>query len=607
MTRREFFGVSAISAAGIYANAAQIPAENSAQMSEADKWKQDIKIITQTPIKAAKPADIIIYGDIYTAYDKGVLAQALAIKDGKFVYVGAKDGVGEFKGANTKVYDFKDSVINPGFIDGHVHAHMGMSEKILKVNLEDCDTIDELKLTLKRYINENPELKVIQGIGWSEAIFDGNDPSADILDDLGDKPIILTALSHHTEFLNKAAMKAAGIDKNTPDVDGGVITRDKDGNPLGIFKENAALLSPHSPIHKIIPKISEEQRIKIILAVQEYFFSKGLTAFMDAGMNIDYTDNWLKTYKKLDDEGLIQIHAFGSYIIRDTPEALNELQKIAKQYANKGKNFKLTNIKVLLDGVLEGQTAYLKDPYNNKPGYKGEFLWDKERLAILVAKANELGFSVHAHAIGDAAISAALDAFTKAGQISGIKDARNAITHLQLVDEVDFARFAKLGVVAVTNPYWHITDAETTEIAKKFIGEKRANNQYPLKSFLKAGVKISFASDFSVSQPNPLEAIQIAATRKLDSDDEALNPKEVISVNEAFLAATMGGAYQLKAEKQIGSIEVGKSADLVVLDADMNYMEKNKLLDIKPKITICAGKVVYEKKSRYKKQGAFVY
>ena len=610
MNRREFFGLSAVAAAGLYTS---VGAQEQIQKdglfwdaSDKRDWK-NFKVINQKPIKDAKPADSVIYANIYTAYEAAPFAKAVAIKDGKFVYVGDEKGAKEFEGANTQKIDFKNGVIVPGFIDGHLHGHFGMKDKVLKLELRGLHTLDEIKLALKRYINEHPEAKIIQGSGWSDNLFGADDPTAAMLDDLGDKPIVLSAVSGHTDWLNSAAMRAAGIDKNTPDIKGGVITRDKDGNPLGIFKEDASsVLGPNSPIHKIIPPITQDERIKVVLALQEYLLSLGLTAFLDAGMNIDFSDEWLKIYDKLDKDGRLVIHAFGAYLVKDTPDAIAKIEKIAKEYGGKGKNFKLTNIKIFVDGVIEGRTAYLKEPYNSKPGYKGELLWDKQRLVNVVAKANELGFSVHAHSIGDGSTSFVLDVYEEAQKLSGTKDIRNAITHLQLVDEKDFARMAKLGVVAVVDPYWHFYIKEYADVLNDVIGENRQKAQYPLKSFFKAGVVTSFASDYSVTEPNTLAGIQMAVTRSIDGVTQ-LNPKELINVGEAFFAATICGAYQLKAGERIGSIEVGKEADLVMLDADISTMELTKLADIKVLETMIGGKSVYKLKREIKKQGAMFY
>ena len=602
MNRREFFGFSAVAATAICSEAA---GQGVNQAQNADKeWRKNIKIITQTPIKSAKPADTIIYGDIYTAYKQGYLAEAIAIKDGKFVYVGSKDGVGEFKGANTKIMDFKDGAITPGFIDGHLHGALGMSEKVLKLDIKDIKGLDNIKKAIRRYMFENPDLKVIEAVGWQESEFfvngDANSINASMLDDLGDKPIVMTADSHHTEWLNTAALKAAGIDKNTPDIKGGVITRDKDGNPLGVFQEDASLLGPHSPIRKIIPKISEEGRQKVILALQEYLFSLGVTAFMDAGINIDTTDNWIKSFQKLDKEGKIKIHANAAYIIKDTPEALDLLAKAKKLYdETKGSNFEVNTIKIFNDGGAG--TAYLNKPYlNRNDGYRGELLWDEDRLAGLVAKANDLGFSVHAHSIGDGSTSMLVRAYEKGQKASKNKDPRNAITHLMLVEPNDIAKMARLKIVAVANMYWHFYDHGTVELMRSYGGDEAVKNLLYLKKFFDENVVVSNASDFPVSEPFSPLAMQMAITRKYNTDT-ALNPSEIIAINQAFYATTINGAYQLKKERFYGSIEVGKSADFVVLDAHMDTMVANKLGDIKVLKTAVAGQIVYEKP--VKKQG----
>ena len=608
MTRRDFFGFSAVAAASMYgsANAAE-NAQGSTQGGKGDFTK----IINQKPDFKGKPADTIIYGHFYTAYEPGIAARAVAIKNGKFVYVGDENGVKEFKGAKTKILDYKNGVIMPGFIDGHLHGAMGIGEKVLGVDLSGLITFDETILAIKRYVNEHPGKTFIKGAGWNDTMLGNDEPTAAMLDKITDKPMVLSALSHHKDWLNTAAMKLAGIDKNTPEIKGGVITRDKDGNPLGVFKEDASLLSPNSPLTKIIPKASASDREQVILAMQDYFFSLGLTCFMDAGINLNDGDKWIESFEKLDKEGKLLIHAYAAYLIKDTPEMMSEVEKVIKMSKRKGKNFHVTNIKIFLDGVIEAGTAFLHEAYNNKPGYHGEILWKKENLIKLIVKANDAGLSVHFHSIGDAATTFALDAIEEAGKISKAKDPRNAITHLQLVKDSDFARMAKLGVVAVPDPYWHVYYSSEENFIKstiEVIGEKRASAQYPLKSFFAAGVVTSCASDFPATlEPNTLIALQTATTRSMDGGKTQLNPKEVIDVGEAFWSATINGAYQLKAEKQIGSIEVGKDADIIVLDADVEKMEVGKLGTIKVNETMIAGKLVYKREQRQLKQGAMFF
>ncbi len=610
MTRRDFFGFSAVAAAGMYstANAAEQSTAQNAATNAAVAKADFAKIINQKPDLKGRPADTIIYGHFYTAYEPGIAARAVAIKNGKFVYVGDENGVKEFLGKNTKVIDHKNGVITPGFIDGHLHGAMGMAEKVLKLDLAGLISLDETLLAIKRYVNENPNKDFIIGAGWNDVMLENEEPTAAMIDAITNKPVVLSAFSHHKDWLNTAAMRLAGIDKNTPDIKGGVITRDKDGNPLGVFKEDASLLSPNSPISKIIPKASAKEREQVILTMQDYFFSLGLTAFMDAGINLNDGDKWIESFEKLDNEGKLLIHAYAAYLIKDTPNMMSEVEKVIKMSKRKGKNFHITNIKIFLDGVIEAGTAYLHEPYNNKPNYHGEILWNKDNLIKLIAKANENGLSVHFHSIGDASTTFALDAIEEASKISKAKDPRNAITHLQLVKESDFVRFAKLGVVAVPDPYWHVYASEFVKPLTETIGEKRVLELYPMKSFFDAGVVVSCASDYPASlEPNTMIALQTAVTRSMDGGETELNPKEKVDVGAAFWAATINAAYQLKAEKQIGSIEVGKDADLIVLDADIEKMEINKLASIKVNETLIAGKLVYKREQRQLKQGAMFF
>ena len=251
---------------------------------------------------------------------------------------------------------------------------------------------------------------------------------------------------------------------------------------------------------------------------------------------------------------------------------------VAAQKAEAGGNYEIVAAKIFMDGVLEGVTAYLEEPYIVRPDYRGELLWDPQHYNEMCAALDKAGIQIHVHSIGDAATRITLDGFAYAREQNGERDSRNMITHLQLVNAADIARFADLGVIAVPQPYWFVVDTYYTQ-AVEYVGQERADKQYPMKSFFDAGVTVASASDYPVSwPPDPMLAIEIGVTRTVPEASEiyvdpdyntALSPAECVTVEQMIESFTINGARAIFKENEIGSLEVGKKADMVVLSQNI--------------------------------------
>ena len=267
--------------------------------------------------------------------------------------------------------------------------------------------------------------------------------------------------------------------------------------------------------------------------------------------------------------------------------------------------FDLSNIKILFDGVIGGNppTAYTKKPYadpvSQKNNYCGQLRFDLETLTAVYKRSHELGFSVHVHAIGDGALTMTLDAVEKALAQTGQHNLRDAVTHLQVVDKADIPRMAKLGVVACTDPFWFVMEKDYFETIAAILGEERAENQLPMKSFFDAGVMVSSASDYPVENPvYPLIGIQKGVLRQNPGKPETLRaPEERVTIEQMIEATTLNVAYQLLCEDRLGSITVGKLADLVVLDSDIMTCAPEKITAAKVLRTMIGGEWVYTRNS----------
>ena len=539
-------------------------------------------------------ADKVIFGNIYTVDKNQPKAQAVAIAGGKFIYVGDEAGVREYIGPGTEVLRQEGGIILPGFGEGHGHIAPGATETLFTVHLNLNGSLEEHLKTISEFAGRHPELEVIQGAGFMPS----NDLTADMLEGLTDRPIVLADIGHHSYWVNHAAMDRLGIDKNTPDVSDGIIVRDAEGNPTGCFREGAMdLLKP-------LTVFSVEQYKEAVLFFQEEYLAHGETLILDPIINWDSTDNAAEACHQLDLEGKLRMHVFAAYQVFQAQghDTMAEIEHAAQlRDRTMGPMFQLTNIKVQVDGTIgmPPATAYAKEPYSDpwsqEHQYRGQLRFDLETLTAVYRRSHELGFTVHAHTMADGALAFTLDAMEKALEQTGPHNYRDAVTHLQLVDPVDIPRMARLGVVAVTDPHWFGMDNDYLSIMEEVLGKERTETQLPMKSFFDAGAVVTSASDYPVENPAyPLTGIQKGVTRHVPGRPETLHwPAERVTVEQMIEATTLNEAYQLLCEDRLGSITVGKEADLVVLEDDITACDPEYIADTKVLRTMVSGDWVY--------------
>ena len=544
-------------------------------------------------------ADKIIYGNIYTVDREQPRAAAAAIADGRFVYVGDEAGAKAYIGSGTEVLRYDGGIILPGLGEGHGHLTPGGTEALFTVHLSPFGTLGEHLAMVKEFAEKHPELDVIQGAGFIPTPDMGPDgPTAELLDGLTDKPVVLADMGHHSYWVNHAAMDRLGIDKNTPDVSDGIIVRDAEGNPIGYFREGAMdLLKP-------LTVFTVEQYKQAVLYYQEEYLAQGETLVLDPIINWDSTDNAAEACHQLDVEGRLKMHVYAAYQVFQAKghDTMAEIEHAAELRARtKGPMFEVSNIKIQLDGGFPGNpsTAYMKEPYTDpwsqEHQYRGQLRLDMETLTAVFKRSHELGFTVHVHAIGDGALAMTLDAIERTLAETGPHDYRDAVTHLQVVDKADIPRMAKLGVVAVTDPHWFDKTPEFDPMIVANIGEERAANQLPMKSFFDAGVVVTSASDYPVINPAyPLVGMQKGVIRQLPGRSDTLhNPGERVTIEQMIEATTFNEAYQMLCDDRLGSITVGKEADLVVLDQDITTCDPEHIADATVLRTMVGGSWVY--------------
>jgi predicted amidohydrolase YtcJ len=577
--------------------------------------------VPEPPAPAPPPADepeadtaatVLTNGVIYTVdganWDSSA-AEAVAIDaDGVIMFVGSAAEAEAYIGGGTEVIDLKGNIVFPGFIDGHCHTPGSAMTELYEIYLYEALVLDDTLAVIEEFISENPDFEEYWGYGYSVSI--GGDPigpKAEWLDEIcADKPIILGSNDGHNLWLNSLALEMNGITPDSPVPAGGSAPVDAaTGKMWGSLTDASSMVTMERS------EYTEEEQLEAMAYFQESMHGWGYTSMMAiAPHDVDQ-----EIFKTFEDNGDLSLRINIAGLMEpdgDIGEAISDT--LAWKDSLKDSDLlKVSTMKYFADGVVEGMTGYLSEPYDEAagldPDYRAEFYWDPEALKGYFADTLEAGLQIHVHSIGDAATEETINAMEYAqGQYPDL-DARNVITHLQLVHDADKARMAENDIIGSTQPFWHLKEPDWYEYVDLIaLGEDRAYNEYPVKSLIDAGVLVTFSGDHPVSPVNnPFYAIEVAVTRNLydpefygvdpitdiDDPEYLLNPAERITMKQAIEAYTINAAYQLFSEDSVGSIAAGKFADLIVLDRDIFDVDPVKIYEVEVLATIFNGDVVY--------------
>ena len=557
-------------------------------------------------------AAVYMNGVIYTvegANWQDEAAEAIAVDDeGTIVFVGSSADAQGFIGDNTEVVDLEGKVVFPGFIDGHCHTPGSALTELFEIYLFESITKEQTLADIAAFIEENPDFESYWGAGYSVSIGgDPRGPRKEWLDEIcDDKPIILLSNDYHNNWMNSKAFEMCGITPDTPVPAGGSVPIDeKTGELWGSLTDAPSLITLEPEAY------TEEQQLEAMAYYQEQMHGWGYTSVMCvAPHSIDF-----EILQKFDESGDLTLRLNLAGIMEpdmNIDTAIDETLAWKDAFEASGL-IEVSTLKYFADGVVEGMTGYLSEPYDKAagldPDFRAEFYWVPEELKEYFAKTTFAGLQIHVHSIGDAATEETLNALEYAqGEYPDV-DARNVITHLQLVKNADKARMAEMNIIGSTQPFWHLKEPDWFEYVDLIaLGEERAWTEYPVKSLIDAGVMVTFSGDHPVSPiNNPFWAIEVSVTRNLyDADfyevDEIenmddptwlLNPDERISVKEAIEAYTINAAYQLFRENEVGSIAVGKKADLIIVDSDIFKLDPVDISSIEVLATIFNGDIVF--------------
>ena len=533
----------------------------------------------------AEPADILLLnGRVHTMDAPRSVATAVAIRGERIVAVGDDMTLEQFHGPATRVIDLMGKLVLPGFHDAHIHPVAGG----LDMNgcaLESARSVEAL-LALVRACVDSSKSEWLVGNGWDLSLFAKGNPSKTLLDAISTtKPMFLMGADGHSAWANSAALARARIDGATRNPPKGIVERDTSGAPSGTLRESAVGL-----VAALIPEATMDERLVALRRVTAMLSSVGITSLIEASASAQTLD----TYRRALAANELPMRVVVS--IRYTPANKDQALALIDVSTRGIGQIHIDAAKIFVDGVLEGETAALLDPYlDRKPRHRGELNLSVDELKAALVALDARGVQVHMHAIGDRAVRAALDAVQAARAANGPSDARHHIAHLQLVHPDDYPRFAALNVTANFQALWAFPDGYIVNINGPAVGKARVDRMYPIASLKRAGARIVGGSDWNVSSMNPLDAIQVALTR---SDPEhvrpgVLNANERVDLDTMLTAYTVNAAWLMHQEKVTGTIEVGKYADLAVLDKDLFSIAPEEINHAKVVTTIFNGRVVY--------------
>lgn len=540
-------------------------------------------------------------------------AEALVIKDGKFAYVGDETGATEWIGNTTEVIDCKGKSVIPGLGDAHLHH----AQAVLKygtcsfshiVPNPETDTPDGvvklIQEKLKTYAEEHKNAPVIRGFGWDRMWFAGvlqgivrpftrHDVDAVI----PDKPVVLTSFCGHLVLLNTKALEAAGVTKDTDDHHG-LIVKEADGTPSGYISEPAIF----RPIIYSIPNydFTPEEYHDCLKKAFNDLNASGYTLLCDC----QQVESSYAVLSEMARNGEFTARVSGVHNVNDATRESD----LEKAIANRTKFdvdelFMVDTVKYFADGSLAMIEPYTERASDKEPGTREPLLWDEEHLKESMALANKEGFNIHTHAMGSYAIRRVIDCYENAQQLYPNPKIRNIIAHCTFIEPEDRVRMGKSHIIASNQPGWFSDNPTEEPVMVAWWGEDVVRQAYPSKSLIDNGVVCAYGSDFPVNAAYGLAGIQVAMTRRhvkqdptyeLFKDLPAALPNECVSLKEALQAHTIHVAYQAHLEKVTGSIEVGKSAELVVLDSNIETTPADQIQDIKVLETVFKGKTIFK-------------
>ncbi len=565
-------------------------------------------------------ADMVYrHGHVYTVDAQDSVRQALAIRAGRIVYVGAEAGLAAYIGPKTLVFDLHGRMLMPGLVDGHMHPLQG-GGTLLKCNLNyEQLSVAQMQARVQACLDRN---KAGEPDAWLEVVnwFQegmlpaGTHTDVKTLDALKtQRPVFIESSFGHTALVNTRALDAAGVTAQTQDPLGGKVGRDASGNPSGILEDAAQEL-----VAKLIPPPTPADNVKAAAAALDALRRQGITTFLDAAAEAPS----LEAFSTVQRQGKLTARAHFALLItppqgRDPKSAVAAVQMLAQRY-DQGEiaaapTLTVRNVKLFLDGVITApaSTGAMLRPYLSLQGAPANPHWAPSLsrgpdvyfpapiLSALLVEAARAGFEPHMHADGDRAVREGLDGIAALRRQFPDRDIRAAIAHDEIVDPADFPRYRQLNAIPVLSFQWEKQAPDTMEGAREYLGPARFKYMEPAGFLAAAGARIAYGSDWPVDPLDEWFALKVGVTRTnapsaLPKYSGRLSEDQGLSRREVLRAITMNSSYELHQDRETGSLEAGKLADLIVLDRNFLDIPAEQIADIKVLQTVVGGRVVYQ-------------
>src|SRR5215472_12258141 len=545
-------------------------------------------VLSVFPVRAQQPAPAdtaVVYknGHIYTNDPAQPWAEVMVVQDGKFLAVGSKGLLSAYilERHVTNIVDLHGAFVMPGFNDAHTHLGSAGAD-MLSVRLNGATSIEELQKRLAAAVAAHQEGEWITGAGWDHTLWvDRKFPTRVQLDAVSPKnPVILTHISGHVAAANSLALKLAGVDRETHNPQGGQVERDEAGDPTGMLEEHSAI----DLVARKVPDPTAEQRRRGIEMVLADVAKSGVTSVQD---NSDWQDFLL--FRQLKDEGKLTVR------ITEWLPFTADLHDLLNMRAEGGITDPMLHtgaLKFVADGALGSRTAALLAPYSDDPSTSGILTLAPDELRKMAIERDKAGFQIAFHAIGDKANRVALDVFQAVERANRPRDRRDRIEHAQVVAPEDFARFAKLNVVASMQPSHESTDMRWAESR---LGPERIHGAYAWNTMLKNNVHLAFGTDYPVEPISPFRGLYACVTRELPDGGPkgGWEPQEKISLDDCLRAYTIGSAYAEFAESRKGRLKRAFYADFIILSDDLTKAEPAQFNKIQVLQVFVGGRPVF--------------
>lgn len=550
-----------------------------------------------SPQPGTPAADLVFTNArIYTVDETRPWAEAVAVRGDSIIYVGDTKGVEALIGGETDVRDLGGKVLLPGLIDAHMHFFDAAKyANALELTIEQ--TIDEWIRAIARHAEENPDLPVLFGYGFLASKFGPTGPTRQLIDNVvPDRPVLVMDEGFHSAWANTAALDLLNITQDTPDPVPGFsyYKRDENGDATGYLLEGTAIEAAEP-----FSAISKDAVVAGMASLVDLMNAYGITAAFDAGAQNDEAEDVAPVLRQVESNGDLSLRVVGSAYTFNAGQSDNAVTR-ALRWAElvNGTRYRYDVLKISHDGTIEARTAAMFEDYQGEPGNSGSSTFSEEQLVSMMAGAAKRGIDVHIHALGDRAINEALNAVEIVRRRSPDSPTRYTMTHLEVIALQDIPRFANLGVIAQTSPIWFAYD----DLGKQFLSDEQFNRYWLVRQLRDSGARLAFGSDMPATGlgaigMNPLIGIEMGMTRQEPGDPDApVQPprEERLDIGAMVRGYTLDAAYQLHMEDQIGSIEVGKKADLIVLDHDIFELDPYSIHDTRVLLTVMDGEIVHE-------------